>query len=392
MITVEVIKERHALAGYEKPWDDLFHSGAYEPSTSFDWTQALLASSLQKDDELLVMLLKESGNIVGIIPIVVRKGKKICGISVVHAFPLAELYNTHSDLLIDGTREDVAEGFLSALFKSVPAWDVFKLGRFVETNPVVDRLEGLLRRSPHRYEIRGEEPSFFIPLGNSYDDFMKQLSSNFRKQIRSLSKKLQSVGEVVYSKIQDFHRSATAFNDILYIEENCWKHKRGTSIAAKKNQIEFFQHLCVNASKKGLLRLGFLLLNNEPIAYEMGLVKDKTYYGLKGSYHEKYSKESPSTILLARLIEDLIRDGITEYDFVAEPYEWQSRWTDELRWHRSVVIYNNTVNAKLYLIGNYLQKMKGLVKKSRSAGDAGRFRKPGKPASGKKTAGGNTNE
>jgi CelD/BcsL family acetyltransferase involved in cellulose biosynthesis len=357
MITSEVIKEKHTIVEYEKCWEDLMNSGKYEISASLEWTQALLKTHLLSDDEFLVIMLKDSERIVGIIPIVIRKGRNY-GISVVHAFPIAELYNTHSDLLIDGLNAELAKAFISALFNIGHKWDVFRLRGFVETNPVLEGIECYLKDSPLHYEIRREEPSFFIPLGNSYDDYLKQRSASFRNKLKICTKRLQSIGDVTYSKIRDSQHIDEAYNYILYIEEKSWKHKNGTSITAKNIQREFYKHLCENASKKGWLRLAFLFLNSEPIAYEMGLVKDKKYYGLKGSYHEKFKKESPPTVLIARFIEDLIDDGITEYDFTGEPYEWERKWTDKLRWHRSLVIYNHSIKAKMYSNFNFIKNVK----------------------------------
>jgi len=69
-------------------------------------------------------------------------------------------------------------------------------------------------------------------------------------------------------------------------------------------------------------------------------------------------------MLLAQFIEDLIHEGIKEYDWFGEPFEFQSRWTDKFRWHRSLLIYNNTLKAKLFFIFNTLkEKMIHDVKK-----------------------------
>lgn len=357
MITFEIIKDKNKIEEYEKCWDDLMNSGKYEISASFEWTQALLKTHLLRDDDFLVIVLKDAERVVGIIPIVIRKSRNY-GISVTHAFPIAELYNTHSDLLIDALDDKLVEAFISALLNIGYKWDVFRLRSFVEANPVLEGFDRCLKNSSFHYKIKREEPSFFIPLGNSYDDYLKQRSASFRKKLRVRVKRMNSIGDVAYSEIRDSQNVVEAYNNILYIEEKSWKHKHGTSIPANKKQLEFYKHLCENASKKGWLRLAFLFLNSEPVAYKMGLVKDKKYYGLKCSFHEKFRRESPLTVLIARFIEDLIHDGVTEYDFTGEPFEYESRWTDEIRWHKSLMIYNHTIKAKLYSIFNYVRSIK----------------------------------
>jgi hypothetical protein len=58
MITIEVIKEKHKIAEYGQYWKELFDSDAYEMSTSFVWTRALLATALLKDDGFRLMVFK----------------------------------------------------------------------------------------------------------------------------------------------------------------------------------------------------------------------------------------------------------------------------------------------------------------------------------------------
>jgi CelD/BcsL family acetyltransferase involved in cellulose biosynthesis len=93
-------------------------------------------------------------------------------------------------------------------------------------------------------------------------------------------------------------------------------------------------------------------LNDEPVAFEIGLLKNKKYYCVHSSYNEKLKDGNPGTMLLAWFIEDLIRDGIEEYDWFGEPFEWESRWTDKFRWHKSLLIYNSTLKARLFSIFN----------------------------------------
>jgi CelD/BcsL family acetyltransferase involved in cellulose biosynthesis len=80
----------------------------------------------------------------------------------------------------------------------------------------------------------------------------------------------------------------------------------------------------------------------------MGFVHCNRYSYLKTSFDERYKPASPATVLRARLIELLIDDGIKVFDFPGEPYSWEKQWTKEVRWHKSLVIYNNTLLGRIY--------------------------------------------
>jgi CelD/BcsL family acetyltransferase involved in cellulose biosynthesis len=354
MISFEVIDEPDKIKEYFPMWDELFNSREYEASLSIDWTNALRKTHLQGASYFLVVL-RDSSGILGILPLCIKEARKF-GLSVLTLIPISEYFNTHSDILLTSSSEEVIEALLKVLSGLKYKWDIFRINRFIETNPVLDRIiESLKNRASFIFDLRRTEPSYFIELGDSYDDYLRTKSANFRYKLKNTAKKMHALGEVDFLGAQDFRDFSEAYNAILTIEANSWKHKHGTAITSSEKQKEFYRSLCQSAFDKGWLRLCILYLNHQPVAFEMGLVKGKKYYGVHASYDEKYKKENPGTMLLARYIEDLIRDGIKEYDWFGEPFEFQSRWTDKYRWHKSLLIYNRTLKARMFFVFNKLK-------------------------------------
>lgn len=354
MITAEIVENPDQIKQYSAEWERMFDSGEYEASLSVEWTEALLKTHL--DGALYFLLvLRESTEVVGMVPLCIREVKKH-GLSLSTLFPLAEYFNTHSDLLLKKTSDELVEVMLKALFTLPYRWDIFRINRFIETSPVLDRIErNLNKKNSLKYDIRRAEPSFFIPLGKSYGEYLEKKNSHFRNNLKRVSRKMRFLGDVAFLTNPDFQSFSEAYDIILSIEAKSWKHTLGTAITSTEKQREFYRTLCKGAFNKGRLRLCILNLNHEPIAFEMGLLKDNKYYSVHGSYKERFKKENPGAMLLAKFIEDLIRDGIKEFDFFGEPFEWESRWTDQYRWHNSLIIYNNTSKAKLFYIFNSLK-------------------------------------
>ncbi len=358
MITFEIVEDPHKIKDYHAQWQALFDAGAYEPSVSLEWSQALVNTHLGTN-RLFLLLLRNSTELLGIVPLCLRTVKK-SGASLRTLFPLAEYFNTHSDLLLRHPSAELTDALLNAICSFRYRWDVFRINRFTETNPVLKLIEDRLRNSPRiNYEIRRAEPSFFIRLDGGYDQYLQQRKSHFRNNLKRSLKKMYALGDVEFLGIQHFNDAADAFGVILPIEERSWKHQHGTAITSTSRQQAFYRELCCGAYAKGWLRLSILKLNGTPIAFEMGLVRGKKYYGLHNSYDESFRKENPGTVLFARFIEDLARDGIQEYDFFGEPFEWESLWTEQYRWHKSLLIYSRTARARLFSIFNCLKRRLG---------------------------------
>jgi CelD/BcsL family acetyltransferase involved in cellulose biosynthesis len=110
--------------------------------------------------------------------------------------------------------------------------------------------------------------------------------------------------------------------------------------------------LCALAFRKNWLHLRFLYLDDQPVAYNFGLLVKDTYFYLKTSYADVERPLSPSTFLRAQLIEELIDGGVKQFDFPAEPYEWERQWTDDRRGHHSLTIFGRSPKG----IGYYLYR------------------------------------
>ncbi len=348
---------------YYPQWEELLAAGNHESSLSIPWTEALLHSYIEGAFSLIV--LSDSSGIAGLVPVYVKKTKRH-GMSLSTLSPVTEHFNTHSDLLLRHSSTEVAEAFLRALLSVKVKWDVFRINRFVMGHPLLESLECVLKSKLHyAYRIQSEEPSFFIKFGAGKDEYPKAVSGKFRYNLRSYLNKLRAAGEVSFLSIRDFQDVDMAFDTMLRIEEASWKHKHGTGISSTAKNRQFYRELCRGEFKCGRLRVAMLYLNQTPLAYEMGLINGKKYYSVHGSYDEEYKKNSPGIVLLAQVIDGLIQEGVEELDFFGEPFEWQENWTDKYRWHRSLLIYNRSLKAKVFQLATRLKSTSRPVKEDK---------------------------
>ena len=362
MISFEVIDGREPMKQYYPQWEKVFASRNYESSLSVAWTDALLTSHLEGCSPWLIVL-RDSTELAGLVPLYVKEIKKAC-VSLLTLFPVSEHFNTHSDLLLTSPSYELTAAFFKAVFSLKVKWDIFRMNRLVEGQALLESVEYFLESGMnYKYQIESGEPSLFIELGKSYENYLKARSGKFRYKLKHAKRKLYSSGDLLIVRDHDCQDFDRAFESILSVEETSWKHKNGTGISSTAKQRQFYRELCGREFREKRLRFWLLCVNHVPIAYEMGLVNYKKYYSVHGSYREDCKRENPGTVLLARVIEDLIQDGIEELDFFGEPFEWQRYWTDSVRWHRSLVIYNHTATARVFYMFNRLKSRVGAGKK-----------------------------
>ena len=355
MINAHTIWEPKDMSSYQEDWEKLHASSNNEPSTSYSWTKALFTCHLRPQDQFFIIRLSDNKHTICFLPMVATT-EKLLGMPLLTIYPISERYNTHSDIIGSLNSTDLVTALITELNNLPIKWDVFRITRLLEDNPFLNSMEHTVKKYFSYILSRHEQPSFFLELPDTYSQYLARRSSKFRNYLNRMNKKLSKSGAVEFIKFNNHEDFSDAFKTIVQIESASWKQSHGTAISAVKRQEDFYKTLCEGENKTGQLHLTFLHIDKQPIAYNMGLINNDFYYYLKTSYDSKYRSSSPSTILRARLIESLISDKIRFFDFPGEPYEWEQQWTTDLRWHKSLVMFNRTFKARLFALLSLLNR------------------------------------
>jgi CelD/BcsL family acetyltransferase involved in cellulose biosynthesis len=240
------------------------------------------------------------------------------------------------------------DAWLVALESAPKRWDLLRISRLLEGEELISSISSVGLAGHRRVRLRVEQPAFYLPLPPSYSEYLAARSGKFRNHLRRAAKRLEARGEVTFTRLRDPACFASAFAELLEIERGSWKHAHGTAISAIAHQRGFYEDFARGALARGRLHLTFLRINGRAVAYNLGLVLNDCYYYLKTSYIESLRSQGIATVGRAKLIEQLIADCVRTFDFPGEPYEWEQQWTTDLRWHRSLLVFNRT------LLGTFL--------------------------------------
>ena len=341
MVTLDIAVEGTDITPLRDVWEAVYRGSASEPSTSYEWTAAMLRHHLRDGDKILVLRLSRDAETLGLVPLVART-TKVFSVPLVTLAPISELYNTHSDILAARFEDELIEAFVNGLSRLGIAWDLFRLATLLETHPLarwMERGAGLNRRS---VQLRDGHASYFMTLPASWEGYLGQRSAKFRSHLKRAQKRLEKEPGVAVVEASTPPAVESGYEMLLHVERASWKHAHGTAISAIARQTGFYRDLCVGAAAHGRLRLQFLTIAGEPVAYNLGYVRNGVYYYLKTSYAERCKPLHVATCLRASLVRSLIDEGLQHMDFPAEPYEWERQWTEQVRWHKVVSMYRGT--------------------------------------------------
>ena len=346
-LQVEVLEGADSLPGLREEWTDLYRRVGTEPSTSYDWTAAVVAHRLRPGDRVRIVVFRRYGQVVGLVPLLSRPFWHAQGFR--HLMPLAEDQQTHSDWLVAERSPAMADAFVGALQQIGQDWDRFRISQLIEGKPFLPLVVEALRRRGIRYFVRPQPPSYFLSLPSTFGEYLAARSSKFRNYLKRAERKIGARAAVitVVEDPADARAFDAGYRMLLAIERASWKQSHGTSIAASASQMSFFHDVCRGALADRRLHLQLLTIQGEPVAYNLGLVWRRQYTYLKTSFSDAHRNLGAATFLRARLIEDLIGRGVTAVDFTGPLYRWEQQWTSELRGHSMLTVYSGTLRSRV---------------------------------------------
>lgn len=365
MIQCEVIPRPENLNAWREDWERLFAAGGCEPCVSFEWSSALLRSHLRRNEAAFLLLFRDGSSVRSIVAMTFRH-KRIGVFQLRIISPLWDHLITHGDVLGNGADPELIAAFFEAIRALPWRWDVLRIRRVLEDSALMRGLQNHFDRRRVRHRIRRDQPTYFLTLNRGYEQYLRARTYKFRNFLNRKTRLLSEAGTVRILRAGKDISFETAYAGMLSVESRSWKHAHGTAISSATRQGSFYQALCEGAALRERLHLHLLCLDDLPIAHDLGMVAHGRYSYLKTSFDDAYRHFSPSTILRARLIESLIADGIESFDFPGELYQWEHKWTDELRWHRTVTVFGDTMTG---LACSLLMRAKDGLRGKRNASD-----------------------
>lgn len=342
------------LEPHREDWQRLFGRAANEPSCSFAWTAALCRSHVTTGEPIAVIRVQR-GNDPLLLTAVTTRRLPLFGRHVVTAMPVGEHYTTHSSLAAAERTPAVADAFVDTLLAMRPRWDLFRMATLLDdANGWLPLLVDSLARRGIGYSVRHNYPSYVLPLPESFEAYLATRSSKFRNHLKRTLRKVEALGGVDVIDYSDSNvdrtSSGQAFGDlfaaVLEVERHSWKHAHGSALSAVPRQAFFFEELAKRATVPPRLHLQVLRIDGRPVAHNIGTWLGDTYFYLKTSVDDEFKSVGAATYLRAKLFEWVFAQRLRVIDFPAEPYEWERQWADDVRWHKTLVVYGRTMTGQ----------------------------------------------
>lgn len=195
-----------------------------------------------------------------------------------------------------------------------------------------------------------------IDFPESFEDYWagrgKNLRHNMKRQRNFLNKNDIETRLELWDQKEQMEKAVL---DYARIESAGWKGQINSAVSGDDPQSLFYMQMLKAFSHHGEALVLRYCYNDELVATDLCLLRDKIVYILKTTYDEKIKGTSPAHIMRLEYYQTAVASGaLKRVEFYGPLKEWHKKWTPEIRTIYHVNIYRNFTIAWLYKIAKLM--------------------------------------
>lgn len=301
--------------------------------------------------ELMTLVAEENGRAVGIAPLYRTVNRR--GPLTTREIRFLADHGVGSDFLnfiIPAGREEAVLPFvLDSLWKD-KSWTVLNLNDMEETSPNPKLALEYAHAKGAPAAIRRLYPCPWMPLPETWDEFMKIPDTVYKKIIRrECTRKLckQRVSEAILSLGPD---SLDEYLELLFkLNTERWRKEGEEGSFTNETKRQFYKDVSKTLAKRDWLRLAALKVDGKIEAMEFDMRYGDRHYFLQGGCTGEGLKLRAGNFLVYRIFQSLVGSA-TEAHFLrgAEGYKYQ--WGCKDKWSVGLKVYRGLKGRALYAI------------------------------------------
>jgi len=338
--------------GLRDEWDALLEkSGAGSIFLTWEWMNSWW-NNFRHASELYVLVGRGAdGCLTGIAPLM-KRTKKVFGVTL----RCIEFISSGDETTPDYLNFIMAEGCEDVFVREVLAyievrrdWDIISLMAVSEDGNMLSRIRSVLGKR-HDYAIRSGGSCVFMELPKTWDEYVKKLSRKSRYNIMKKERDLASKCRLEFSVCD----SATALNETietlseLHRKRMLQKGISGSSITG--GFWKFQKDVAGDFFAKGWLMIGLLKADGKIIACQYAYLYRNKLFHYQSGFDPAWRKYSIGLISNAHMIQESIRRGLTEYDFLRGNEDYKYHWASRARACSDIIIASRNVRAKFFML------------------------------------------
>jgi len=299
-------------------WESLFEHFRNHDHHTLDWATIFILpgwlkawwTSFGQDAELTLLSIQHEGEIIGIAPMQVRQNcvRLIGDVDV----------SDHVDCIV---APQWSVEFYRVLLDHFQQSGItrLELGLCREDSSIYMSLLKEAQQMGWRVACQPRDYCYEMRLPIDWEYYLQNLDGKERHEIRRKLRRLKEAGSFRFRMVEDDEKGIDLFITLFR------KNTKGKQRFMNERMAIFFRDLTANMAREGILRLGFLDLDETPIASVLCFDYRSTRYLYNNGYDSRFSDLSPGTLSKVMCIHDAIEKGMNKFDFLRGSEQYKQR-------------------------------------------------------------------
>lgn len=274
--------------------------------------------------------------------------------------------DTSPDYLGPLLSDNISASHLQLLCNAVATmtgWDTLHLSDLQEQTAFIDCLDKALASSTLSRTKSTCSVIHYINLGNDFNDYLAQLSSNQRKQIKRRRRRFEESGDTRFFVWPNTKDLEPAFEQLTKLHLQRWSEKTGAGSFTSDSYLSFHRAVMEALQERDNLRLYCLEHNGVIMAVEYSYQWNNAIYSFQCGFNPEYQEYRPGQLLLNYSIENAIEENVRQYDLLKGDYDYKRSAAKE---QRNTLRYNARQRNVIGLLLNSIDHAKAFIKPDKS--------------------------
>lgn len=350
-VTAACVTTTSALEQLSSEWQELFQRiGCRNPFLSAEWTISWWRHWGGHHRLMVVAVRDRAGRLVAVAPFSIRMSRlgtwgprALCFLTA-HKF----VGSYHLNILVDPECESVACEAIAGLIEDCRAeWDYIKLAPSDSTSPSLSLLRERLKSNGIIEKVIGTQSltCLYTELPSSFEEYLKGVGANLRYNFRRRRRALEREG-VEFVALKGRSEILGQFDELFRLHRLRFEGRRINSDLLKPGVYEFHLETAQRLAESGMASLLLLKVRGQAIAALYGFSAGKRFSFYQAGMDPAWARVSVGLVMMGCSIEEAIRSGHDEYDFLggANPYKLQ--WASKIRQDAMVCFFDRRVRSQ----------------------------------------------
>ena len=363
MSNVIEINDIEQLAGYRLHWKRLLCQTRQATFfQSLDWLEVYWRHFGAKQ-KLRVLVVEAAGEVIGIVPLVVRRQWTKVGPMRVLTYPLDDWGTFYGAIGPDSTA--TLHAAMQHIHSTPRDWDLLDL-RWINNDHVDHRRTELaMRKAGFGANKKEMGQAGIADLQDGWEAYWAARTSKWRTNVRADQKKLSKLGRVSYVRYRpggavrgEDDPRWDLYDQCEEVARRSWQSSSQTGTTLSHASVRpFLRDAHAAAVRCGAADLNLLLIDQQPVAFAYNYHFHGHVSGLRMGFDAQAGSNGAGTVLLHRALQDSAERDDHTYDMGAGYLDFKRRWLSHTE-----VIYRYThyplvsIRAQAMRAGHWLQR------------------------------------